>query len=75
MATKRPRDPIQLARQVLLESIGEEPRTPPPAKKDPAAVSLGRRGGLARAAALAPKKRSQIAANGAKARWGKPAES
>lgn len=71
MATKRPRDPIQLAHRVFLESIGEAPKTQPPAKKDPAAVSLGRRGGLARAAALAPKKRSQIAAKGAKARWRK----
>jgi len=71
MATKR--DPIQNAHRVFLESIGELPRTPAPAKKDPAAVSLGRRGGLARAAALGPKKRAQIAAKGAKARWkGKP---
>ncbi len=67
----RPRDPIQLARQVFLESIGEAPRTEPPAKKDPAAVALGRKGGLARAAALGPKKRAQIAAKGAAKRWGK----
>lgn len=65
----RPRDPIQLARQVFLESIGEAPRTEPPAKKDPAAVALGRKGGIARAAALPAKKRAQIAAKGAKARW------
>ena len=71
MATKRPRDPIQLAHQVFLESIGEQPKTQPPAKKDPAAVSLGRRGGLARAAALPARKRAQIAAKGAKARWKK----
>jgi hypothetical protein len=70
---KRPRDPIQLAHQVFLESIGELPKTEPPvrAKKDPAAVALGRKGGVARAAALAPKKRAQIAAKGAKARWSK----
>lgn len=71
MAIKRPRDPIQLAHQVFLESIGEKPRTEAPAEKDPAAVSLGRKGGLARAAALPPKKRVQIAAKGAKARWNK----
>jgi hypothetical protein len=71
MATKRPRDPIQLAHQVFLESIGESPKTEPPAKKDPAAVSLGSKGGTARAAALTARKRSQIAAKGAKARWGK----
>ena len=69
MATNRPKDPIQLAHSVFLESIGEKPKTLPPAKKDPAAVSLGRKGGLARAAALPAKKRAQIAAKGAKARW------
>jgi len=71
MASKRPRDPIQLAHDVFLESIGEKPKTEPPAlkRKDPAAVSLGRRGGVARAAALPAKKRQQIAAKGAKARW------
>jgi hypothetical protein len=69
MATKRPRDPIQLAHRVFLESIGEAPKTQPPAKKDPAAVALGHKGGLARAAALSPRKRAQIAAKGAKARW------
>jgi hypothetical protein len=69
MATKRPRDPIQLAHQVFLESIGESAKTQPPAQKDPAAVALGSKGGAARAAKLTPKKRSQIAAKGAKARW------
>jgi hypothetical protein len=73
MATKRPRDPIQLAHDVFLESIGEKPKAEPPEikKKNPAAVSLGRKGGLARAAALTPKKRAQIAAKGAKKRWEK----
>jgi hypothetical protein len=68
MSKTRPRDPIQLARRVFLESIGEVPRTEPPKKKDPAAVALGHKGGVARAAALPAKKRSQIAAMGAKAR-------
>ena len=71
MAKNRPRDPIELAHQVFLESVGERPKTEPPAVKDPAAVALGRKGGTARAAALAPKKRAQIAAKGAKARWDK----
>jgi hypothetical protein len=71
MATKRPRDPIQLAHQVFLESIGELPKTEPPAVKDPAAVALGAKGGAARSAKLAPQKRSQIAAKAAKKRWGK----
>jgi hypothetical protein len=73
----RPRDPNQLAHRVFLESIGEAPKTEPPEvkRKNPAAVALGRLGGLkggaARAAALGPKKRSAIAAKAAKARWGK----
>jgi hypothetical protein len=80
---KRPRDPNQLAHQIFLESIGEAPKLDPaeetPAAPDPTknphAVALGRLGGLkggaARAAKLAPKKRSQIAAKAAKARWHK----
>lgn len=67
----RPRDPNQLAHQVFLESIGGMPKTEPPVMtadptKNPHAVALGRlgglKGGVARAAKLAPKKRSQIAA-------------
>ncbi len=73
----RPRDPNELAHRVFLESIGEAPKTERPARvtKNPAAVELGRLGGLkggaARAASLTPKKRSQIAAKAAQARWGK----
>ena len=73
----RPRDPNELAHQVFLESIGELPKTAPPEPKpkNPAAVALGRlgglKGGLARAAKLGPKKRSAIAAKAAKARWKK----
>jgi hypothetical protein len=69
----RPRDPNQLAHQVFLESIGEAPKTEPPAvkPKNPAAVALGLKGGAARAAALSPKQRSQIAAKAAKSRWNK----
>jgi hypothetical protein len=73
----RPRDPNELAHRVFLESIGEAIKTEPPQehKKNPAAVALGRLGGLkggaARAASLSPKKRSQIAAKAAKSRWSK----
>lgn len=72
---KRPRDPNQLAYQVMLESTGQAPKYEPPAEpaKNPAAVELGRLGGLkggnARAAKLSARKRSQIAAKAAKARW------
>jgi len=74
---KRPRDPNQLAYQVMLESTGQAPKYEPPAEaaKNPAAVALGRLGGLkgghARAAKLSARKRSQISAKAAKVRWGK----
>jgi hypothetical protein len=77
----RPRDPNQLAYQIMLESTGQAPKYDPNApkpvdlSKNPAAVALGRlgglKGGVARAAKLGPRKRSQIAARAAKARWGK----
>ena len=77
----RPRDPNARAFQIILEATGQAPKFDPLAKKPadpakmPAAVELGRlgglKGGLARAAKLSPKKRSQIAAKAAKARWGK----
>lgn len=77
MPKNRPRDSNELAHRVFLESIGEAEKTEPPIerKKNPAAVELGRLGGLkggkARAAALSPKKRSEIAAKAAKKRWEK----
>jgi hypothetical protein len=37
--------------------------------KDPAAVSLGRKGGMARAAGLSAKRRKEIAKKAAKSRW------
>jgi hypothetical protein len=73
----RPKDPNARAFQIILEATGQAPKTEPPAEreKNPAAVALGRLGGLkggaARAAKLGPRKRSQIAAKAAKARWGK----
>ena len=72
----RPRDPNQLAYQIMLESTGQAPKyTPQEKPKNPAAVALGRlgglKGGIARAAKLSPKKRSQIAAKAAAKRWGK----
>lgn len=80
---KRPRDPNEFAYQIMLESTGQTPKYTPSAEKpadpskNPHAVALGRLGGLkggaARAAALGPRKRSQIAAKAAKARWGKKA--
>jgi hypothetical protein len=40
-------------------------------KKEPAAVALGRRGGLARAKKLSKKKQSEIGQKAARARWKK----
>lgn len=59
-------DANQLAADIL-RAATEEPG------KNPAAVALGRKGGLkggkARAKALSPAKRAQIARKAAKARW------
>jgi hypothetical protein len=71
---KRPTDPNQLARQIVDEATGEAPPFDPDAGKDPAAVALGRRGGLkggkARAAKMTPEQRREAARKAAQARWG-----
>ena len=71
---KPPSDPILAARSILAQVIGEEPKLLSE-EKDPAAVSLGRRGGLkggkARAAILTPEQRKESARKAAEARWGK----
>jgi hypothetical protein len=72
MVKSRARGPIQLAHDVFLESIGERPKTEPPAVRDPAGVALERKGGMAHAAPLAPEKRTQIAAKRAHQRGKKP---
>lgn len=74
---KRPSDVNQLAANILAQATGEEPAEEPKPDdgKDPAAVALGRKGGLrggaARAKSLSKKRRSDIAKKAAKARWGK----
>lgn len=73
---KRPRDSNQLARLVMQIATGEADDLKTEDSKDPAAVALGRKGGLkggkARAEALTPKRRAEIAARAARARWSKP---
>jgi hypothetical protein len=70
---KRPRDPNQLAKLVVDIATGEADDTPRDAGKNPAAVELGRKGGLkggkARAANMTPEKRSEQARHAARARW------
>lgn len=69
---KRPRDTNQLAKLIVGIATGDAP-APVDDGKDPAAVSLGRRGGLkggkARAASMTAKKRAEIAKKAAAARW------
>ena len=74
----RPRDTNQLAKSIVDIATGEtnqDEQIQP--EKNPAAVALGRLGGLkggkARAAKLSSKKRSEIAKKAAKARWDKKA--
>jgi hypothetical protein len=69
-----PSDPTQAAHAILAQLTGEEPRIVPESK-DPAAVALGRKGGLkggkARAEALTPEQRKLSALKAAHARWSK----
>ena len=70
---KRPRDANQLAKLVVDIATGDVDDAHDDAGKDPAAVAIGRRGGLkggkARAAALTAVERSEAARRAAKARW------
>ncbi|MGA2568203.1 MAG: hypothetical protein ABSF41_15415 [Pseudolabrys sp.] len=54
-------------------ATGQAKNNAPDKAKNPAAVALGRLGGLkggkARAKALSPEKRAEIARNAAKSRW------
>lgn len=72
---KRPDDPAAAAVRSIRIALGEAPEALDASgtMKDPAAVSLGRRGGLkggkARAASLTAERRKGIAAAAAKLRW------
>ena len=70
---KRPRDTHQLAKLIADIATGEVTETKTDDGKDPAAVALGRKGGLkggdARAKKLTAERRSEIAKKAAKARW------
>jgi len=69
---KRPADLNRLAASIVSDATDED-KPDPDDGKDPAAVSLGRRGGLkggkARAAKLTAEQRSEIAKKAAAARW------
>ncbi len=70
---KRPRDPNQLGKLIVDLATGEADETSPEDTKDPAAVELGRKGGLkggkARAASMTSEQRSEAARRAAQARW------
>jgi hypothetical protein len=74
---KRPRDTNQLAKLIVDLAAGEASEVPDASAdtRDPAAVELGRRGGLkggkARAGALTPERRAEIARAAGEARWKK----
>jgi len=75
-SSNRPRDPNQLARLVVDLATGEgAPAYGVERVKDPAAVALGKRGGIkggpARASLLSAEQRSDIAKRAANARWKK----
>jgi hypothetical protein len=70
---KRPRDLAQFAKSILDDATGESNPLPAEPAKNPAAQALSRlgaaKGGAARAKALSPTKRRQIAKKAAAARW------
>ncbi len=69
---KRPADVIGNAVHVMRIATGEiEEGTPPDDAKDPAAVSMGKRGGAARAKSMTPERRAEIARTAAERRWKK----
>jgi hypothetical protein len=75
----RPRDPVQLSKligDILTGQVEDRvPDSPADPNKDPAAVALGRKGGLkggrARADRMSAEQRADIARKAAKARWKK----
>lgn len=74
---KRPIDLNQLAKAIVDAATQGEPEAPPDTR-DPAAVELGRKGGLkggkARAEALTPEQRREIARRAAQSRWERRAQ-
>lgn len=72
---KKPSDPNSLAAHIVAEATDEPTEKKKDAGKNPAAVALGRLGGLkggpARKKALSAKRRREIALKAIKARWSK----
>jgi hypothetical protein len=73
--SRRPRDSNQLAKLITDIATGEVEDTAGDDEKNPAAVALGRKGGLkggkARAENMTPEERSDAAKRAAATRWSK----
>lgn len=74
--SRMPRDPSKLARKIIDIATGQAAAEKDPDEgKDPAAVALGRKGGLkggkARARNMTARQRSEAARKAARTRWGK----
>ena len=68
---KRPADVVSNAVHVMRVLTGEaDDDTPVDDGKDPAAKAMGAKGGAARAKAMTPERRSEIAEKAAEKRWG-----
>lgn len=66
----KPRDTNSLAASIVAQATDPDDHgVDPDEGKDPAAVAGGRKGGEARAEALTPERRSEIAKQAAAARW------
>ena len=71
---KRPADSVARAVKVAKIATGEIEEDKPEEEskdKDEAAVSMGKRGGKARASKLTPEQRAEIARKAAQKRWAK----
>lgn len=66
---KRPADVIGAAVMVGKIATGEIEDVPPGDGKDPAAKALGKKGGAARAKAMSPERRAEVARKAAEKRW------
>jgi hypothetical protein len=70
---RRPVDINSLAASIVADATDEDKPAEPEDTRDPAAVALGRKGGLkggrARADKLTPERRSEIARKAAATRW------
>ncbi len=66
---KRPADVVGNAVHVMKILTGEIEETIPDDGKDPAAKALGKKGGTARAKAMTPEQRAEIAKKAAEQRW------